>query len=159
FSVNYDGTNVWPGDLLRITSQRRAVDEGGDNYHEGLASWDVNNLGKTWGYDKEGFIRPGRLALYKPSRDMSDYKMEFLAQIERKGVNWVFRAADEQNYYAMKLAVPEPGPRPLVALIRYQVIDGKKESRGEAPLQVMMHNNRPYRVPVDGQCNQFLTSS
>jgi hypothetical protein len=157
-SIKSDGITLRPGDLLRLTIQRRAVYEVGDNFHAGLASWDGKNLGKTWAYDKEGFIRPGRLALYKPSRDMSDYKMEFLAQIERKGVNWVFRAADEQNYYAMKLAVTEPGPRPLVALIRYQVIDGKKESRGEAPLQVMMHNNRPYRVSVDVKGNHFLTS-
>jgi hypothetical protein len=157
-SIKSDGITLRPGDLLRLTIQRRAVYEVGDNFHAGLASWDGKNLGKTWAYDKEGFVRPGRLALYKPSRDMSDYKMEFLAQIERKGVNWVFRAADEQNYYAMKLAVTEPGPRPLVALMRYQVIDGKKESRGEAPLQVMMHNNRPYRVSVDVKGNHFLTS-
>jgi hypothetical protein len=58
----------------------------------------------------------------------------------------------------MKLAVTEPGPRPLVALVRYTVIDGKKESRGEMPLQVMMHNNRPYRVQVDVKGNNFLTS-
>jgi hypothetical protein len=73
-------------------------------------------------------------------------------------VNWVVRASDEQNYYGMKLAVTEPGPRPLVALVRYTVIDGKKESRGEMPLQVMMHNNRPYRVQVDVKGNNFLTS-
>ena len=36
---------------------------------------------------------------------MTDYKMEFLTQIERKSVGWVFRAADDQNYYATKLVV------------------------------------------------------
>jgi len=58
----------------------------------------------------------------------------------------------------MKLAVTEPGPRPLVALVRYAVVDGKRESHGEQPLQVMMHNNRPYRVSVDVKGNRFLTS-
>lgn len=156
--IKSDGFTLRPGDLIRLTIQRRASYETGDNFHAGLASWDGKNFAKSWAYDKEGFVRPGRLALFKPSHDMTDYKMEFLTQIERKSVGWVFRAADDQNYYAMKLAVTEPGPRPLVALLRYQVIDGKKESRGETPVQVMMHNNRPYRVEVDVKGNQFLTS-
>jgi hypothetical protein len=158
-SIKSDGLTMRPGDLIRLTIQRRASYETGDNFHAGLVSWDGGkNFAKTWIYDKEGFIRPGRLALYKPSHDMTDYKLEFLTQIERKSVGWVIRAADDQNYYAMKLAVTEPGPRPLVALMRYQVIDGKKEARGETPVQVMMHNNRPYRVEVDVKGNQFLTS-
>jgi hypothetical protein len=156
-SIKSDGMTLRPGDLLRLTIQRRAVYEKEDNFHAGLASWDGKNA-KTWAYDREGFIRPGRLVLYRPSRDLKDYKLEFLTQVEHKGVNYVFRAVDEQNYYGMKLAVTEPGPRPLVALSRYTVIDGKKESRGETPLQVMMHNNRPYRVVVDVKGNQFLTS-
>ncbi len=156
-SIKSDGMTMRPGDLLRLTIQRRAVYEKEDNFHAGLASWDGKNV-KTWVYDREGFIRPGRLVIYRPSRNMKDYKLEFLTQIEHKGVNYVFRAVDDQNYYGMKLAVTEPGPRPLVALSRYTVIDGKRESRGEMPLQVMMHNNRPYRVVVDVKGNQFLTS-
>src|SRR5579859_7669698 len=156
-SIKSDGMSMRPGDLLRLTIQRRAVYEKEDNFHAGLASWDGKNV-KSWVYDREGFIRPGRLVIYRPSRDMKDYKLEFLTQIEHKGVNYVFRAVDDQNYYGMKLAVTEPGPRPLVALSRYTVIDGKRESRGEMPLQVMMHNNRPYRVVVDVKGNQFLTS-
>ena len=157
-SIKSDGITMRPGDLIRLTIQRRAVYEMSDNFHAGLASWEGKGFAKTWAYDKEGFVRPGHLALYKPSHDMSDYRMEFLTQIERKSVGWVFRAEDEQNYYAMKLAVTEPGPRPLVALVRYAVVDGKRESHGEQPLQVMMHNNRPYRVSVDVKGNQFLTS-
>jgi hypothetical protein len=157
-SIKTDGITMRPGDLIRLTIQRRAVYEVSDNFHAGLASWEGKGFSKTWAYDKEGFVRPGHLALYKPSHDMSDYKVEFLAQIERKSVGWVFRAEDEQNYYAMKLAVTEPGPRPLVALVRYAVVDGKRESHGETPLQVMMHNNRPYRVSVDVKGNRFLTS-
>jgi len=158
-SMKSDGITLRPGDLIRMTIQRRAVYEVGDNFHAGLASWEGGKgLAKSWAYDREGYIRPGRLALYKASLEMKDYKLEFLTQIERKSVGWVFRAVDEQNYYAMKLAVTEPGPRPIVALVRYQVVDGKRESRGETPLQVMMHNNRPYRVQVDVKGNHFLTS-
>ncbi len=157
-SIKSDGITMRPGDLIRLTIQRRAVYEVSDNFHAGLASWEGHGFTKSWSYDKEGFIRPGHLALYKPSHDMTDYRMEFLTQIERKSVGWVFRAEDEQNYYAMKLAVTEPGPRPLVALVRYAVVDGKRESHGEQPLQVMMHNNQPYRVSVDVKGNRFLTS-
>src|SRR5579872_1315769 len=157
-SIKSGGLTLRPGDLIRLTIQRRALYEVGDNFHAGLVNWDGKNFSKSWAYDKEGYIRPGRLAFYKPSRDMSDYRLEFLTQVERKSVGWVFRAADDQNYYAMKLAVTEPGPRPLVALVKYSVIDGKKESRGETPLQVMMHNNQPYRVQVDVKGNTFVTS-
>jgi hypothetical protein len=157
-SIKTDGITMRPGDLIRLTIQRRAVYEVSDNFHAGLASWEGKGFAKSWAYDKEGFVRPGRLALYKPSHEMADYKVEFLTQIERKSVGWVFRAEDEQNYYAMKLAVTEPGPRPLVALVRYAVVDGKRESHGETPLSVMMHNNRPYRVSVDVRGNRFLTS-
>ena len=115
-SIKSDGMTLRPGDLAPSDHPTPRGLRSGDNFHAGLASWDGKNLRKTWAYDKEGFIRPGRLVLYKPSRDMTDYKLEFLTQIERKGVNWVFRAVDEQNYYGMKLAVTEPGPRPLVAL-------------------------------------------
>src|SRR5579871_385821 len=157
-SIKSDGITMRPGDLIRLSIQRRAVYEVGDNFHAGLTSWEGKGFSKSWAYDKEGFVRPGRLAFYKPSHDMQDYRMEFLTQIEHKSVGWVFRAEDEQNYYAMKLAVTEPGPRPLVALVRYAVVDGKRESHGEQPLQVMMHNNRPYRVSVDVKGNRFLTS-
>src|SRR6185295_9062613 len=53
-SIKSDGMTMRPGDLLRLTIQRRAVYEKEDNFQAGLASWDGKN-GKTWAYDREGF--------------------------------------------------------------------------------------------------------
>ena len=69
-------------------------------------------------------MRTGQLALYRPSLKMDNYKLEFFAQIEDKSVGWVFRAENEQNYYAMKLSVTEPGPRTLVSVVRYPALNG-----------------------------------
>ncbi len=49
----------------------------------------------------DGFIHPGQLALYRPSVPLSDYRFEFMAQIENKSVDWVVRAKDADNYYAL----------------------------------------------------------
>src|SRR6185295_11023406 len=50
-SIKSDGMTLRPGDLIRLTIQRRAVHEVGDNFHAGLASWDGGrNFRKTWGY-------------------------------------------------------------------------------------------------------------
>ena len=73
---------------------------------------------KSWSYSADGFIHPGQLALYRPSVPLSDYRFEFMAQIESKSVDWVVRAKDADNYYALKFTVLQPGPRPLVAMTR-----------------------------------------
>jgi hypothetical protein len=149
-----------PRQWVASTLQQRAAYESEDNFHAGLAGWNgAANFAKTWSFDKEGFMRPGKLALYKPSKDMTDYRLEFLAQVERKSVAWAFRATDEQNYYAMKLKVAQQNsPRVMASLVRYVVVDGAKGVEVERPLQMMLHNNRPYRVQVDVKGNQFSTS-
>ncbi len=154
------GDGSGPRQWVASTLQQRAAYESEDNFHAGLAGWNgAANFAKTWSFDKEGFMRPGKLALYKPSKDMTDYRLEFLAQVERKSVAWAFRATDEQNYYAMKLTVAQQNsPRVMASLVRYMVVDGAKSPEVEMPLQMMLHNNRPYRVQVDVKGNQFSTS-
>jgi hypothetical protein len=82
--------------------------------------------------------------------------MEFMGQIENKGMSWVVRAHDVDNYYAMKLNVVAPGLRPIVSVVRYPVVNGKRGRKVEIPLPVMMHNNTPYRVAVDVRGNRFV---
>jgi len=89
---------------------------------------------------------------------MQDYQVEFLAQIEKKSIGWVYRAADKGNFYASKLTVVKPGPLPSVALIRYPVIDGKMGPAVEIPLRVLMHNDMPYRVQITVNGRDFTTS-
>jgi len=58
----------------------------------------------------DGYVRPGQLALYRPSAVYSNYRLEFFAEIESK--SWVgWSGADPQNYYAMKFTVVDPGLR------------------------------------------------
>jgi hypothetical protein len=141
---------------LRDTISNRATKVHDDNFHSGLNLWDGRkNWAQSWSYSQDGFMRTGQLALYRPTLGMENYKLEFFAQIESKSMGWVFRARDEQNYYAMKLSVTEPGPRPLVSVVRYPVLNGKKGKRVQIPLPIMMHNNTPYHVALDVKGTRF----
>jgi len=141
---------------LRTAITQRAARVMDDNFRSGLNLWEGRkNWASSWSYSADGFMRTGQLALYRPTMQMRDYRLEFFGQIESKSVGWVFRAKDEQNYYAMKLAVTEPGPRPLVSVVRYPVTAGKRGKRVQIPLPIMMHNNTPYHVAVDVKGNHF----
>jgi hypothetical protein len=40
-----------------------------EDFRSGLADWQgAGNWAKTWSYDAAGFVRPGHLAIYSPSR-------------------------------------------------------------------------------------------
>ena len=141
---------------LRDVISKRATLVHDDNFHSGLNLWEGrNNWASTWAYSSDGFMRTGQLALYRPTLTMDNYRLEFFTQIESKSVGWVFRAKDEQNYYAMKLSVTEPGPRPLVSVVRYPVLAGRKGKRVQIPLPIMMHNNTPYHVALDVKGSRF----
>ena len=98
------------------------------------------------------------MALLRPTIQLTDYRMEFLGQIESKSLSWAFRAHDTDNYYAMKLNVVVPGARPVISVARYAVVNGKRGRKVEIPLPVMMHNQRPYHIAVEVRGNRFVTS-
>jgi hypothetical protein len=54
------------------------------------------------------------LRLWNRSVSLKNYQVDFSGQIERRSLSWVFRAADEKNYYATKLLITRPGSRGLV---------------------------------------------
>ncbi len=131
-----------------------------DDFRNGLADWQgAGDWARSWSYDASGFVRTGALALMAPSRDLTDYRMEFLGQIERRGMGWVVRAADLRNYYALKLVVVTgDGPVPQVALIRYPVING---AAGAASQQLLGLDGRPdsvYRVQTEVREDYFAVS-
>jgi hypothetical protein len=74
-------------------------DAGLHNWAGGTADWKVDVAG----------VRPGSLALYSPSLDLANYLLEFLTRIEQRGMSWVFRAADYQDYYQATLALAPGG--------------------------------------------------
>jgi hypothetical protein len=143
----------------RQALRQRAISESTDNFQAGLNQWKgAADWSKTWSVSKEGFVRPGKMALYAPSTKLADYRLEFLAQVEQKSVAWAFRAEDPQNYYAVKFTITEPGPRPLAAVVRYPVIDGKRGKPVQTPVPLIVQNDVAYRMQLDVKGHEFRAS-
>jgi hypothetical protein len=134
----------------------RAAVAYSDDFRSGLDAWDSRaNLTRTWSYDATGFVRPGPLAIFRPTLDLSDYRFEFLGEIDQKAMGWAFRAQDLDNYYAMKFVVVKPGPLPLVHMVRYAVIHGKEGPHVDKPLPLTVRPDMLYRIQVNAQGGDF----
>jgi hypothetical protein len=135
---------------LNQTISNRAAISYADDFRSGLDAWQSrSNLTTSWSYDAAGFVRPGPLALFKPTLELADYRFEFLGEIDQKAIGWVFRAEDLKNYYAMKLVVVRPGPLPLVDMVRYAVINGKEGPQIRKPLPMTVRTDMLYRLMID----------
>lgn len=129
-----------------------------ENFRSGLDQWEgLKSAASEW-RPAAGEIRPTSLRLWRPSTSLSNYELEFMGQIERKSMNWAFRAADLHNYYATKLVMTGPGPQPNAGLVRYVVLDGRPRERVELPLPLTLERGVDYRVRVSVHGNRFLTS-
>lgn len=138
-------------------SQRAAI-EIQDDFRTGLSQWAGGpDWARSWSYDGTGFARTGRLALLSSSLPLDDYRLEFTAQIERKAVAWVFRAADRNNYYATKLVESKRGVAPVFSIVRYAVIDGKERFKAELPLPVTPSAKTLLHVRQEIRGAQFTT--
>jgi hypothetical protein len=141
---------------LNQTISDRAAVEYADDFRSGLDAWESrSNLTRSWSYDASGFVRPGPLAVFKPTVDLSDYRFEFLAEIDQKALGWAFRAEDLNNYYAMKFVVVKPGPLPLVHIVRYAVINGKEGPHVDKPLPMTVRTDMLYRIQVNARGEDF----
>jgi len=137
----------------------RAAISLADDFRSGLSEWEgAGDWARSWSYDSAGFVRPGGLAVFRPSMPLADYRLEFLGLIERRSLAWAFRATDLKNYYAVKLTVVKPGPLPTVVIERYAVIGGKPGRPSQVPLAVQVHNDTVYRVQVDVRGQDFTIS-
>ncbi len=145
---------------VRRVLASRAATEAADNFRGGMEAWgaEPKSWAKGWSRHPDGYVHPGDLALFHPSLTYKDYRMEFYGQIEQKSMDWVVRASDKENYYAMKFKVVAPGIRPVIAMVHYPVVGGKAGHRVETPLNVMIHNNRPYHVTVDVKGSRYTAS-
>jgi hypothetical protein len=139
----------------RSISDRAAVAYA-DDFRSGLDAWESrSNLTRSWSYDVAGFVRPGPLAIFKPTVDLTDYRFEFLGELEQKAMGWAFRVQDFKNYYAMKFVVVKPGPLPLVHIVRYAVIDGKEGPHVDKPLPMTVRADMLYRIQVNARGGDF----
>jgi hypothetical protein len=147
-------TDQWRGFQQSISN--RAAIAFADDFRSGLDAWNSRaNLTSSWSYDAAGFVRPGPLAVFKPTVDLTDYRFEFLGEIDQKGLGCAFRAPNLDNYYAVKFAVVRPGPLPMVRLVRYAVINGREGPRVEKPLPITVRADSLYRVLVDVRGGDF----
>jgi len=130
-----------------------------DDFLSGISGWDGGpEWAEGWAYGAAGFVQPRKLALLRASLPLADYRLEFLGQIDKKSLGWVFRASDLNNYYAMKITIAKPGPLPLAAIVRYTVVDGAAVDRVQLPLPLSIRNDTLYRVETSAVQDRFTTS-
>jgi len=146
------------GQLLGNLIQTQASSTLRDDFHSGLSGWEgLKSVGSDWRFDS-GEVRPASLRLWARSTSLSNYELEFLGHIDRKSMDWAFRAADLHNYYATKLVMTGPGPLPNAGLVRFVVLDGRERERVELPLPLTIERGVDYKVRVSIRGNRFLTS-
>jgi hypothetical protein len=154
-------TTVMSGQLatVRQAVYDRAAVALDEDFRSGLDDWVSRGDATTeWSFDATGFVRPGPLALYRPSMGLTDYHMLFMGMIDQKALSWVVRAADFNNYYVIKLTVLKPGPQTTVGLTRYAVIDGKAENRVDTIVPFDARPDMLYRVQMDIRDDSFALS-
>lgn len=143
--------------LQRIILRRAAV-RLFDDFRGGLGSWEGREgWAKTWRYGDATFIEPGELALLTPSLSMTDYTLTFLGQIERRSLNWVFRAKDLANYYSMRIVITRGGPLPEAAVVRSVVINGREQEVRTMPIPFPVRADTLYLVRMEVRGQDFTT--
>jgi hypothetical protein len=146
------------GQLIGNLIQSKTSGTLRDDFHSGLSGWEgLRSIRSDWS-SEAGEVRPASLKLWKPSSSLSNYELEFLGHIDRKSMDWAFRAADLHNYYATKLVMGRSGPLPNAGLVRFVVLDGRERERVELPLPLTLERGVDYRVRVSVRGNHFLTS-
>jgi len=129
-----------------------------DDFRSGLSAWQgAGNWAKSWRYGDATFVQPGDLALLTPSLGLSDYTLTFLGQIERRSLNWVFRAKDLENYYSMRIAVTRGGPLPEAVLVRSIVLNGKEREVKTLPIPFPVQADTLYLVRTEVRGQDFTT--
>ena len=119
---------------------------------ESVAATEMGGAGwiTEWASDQTGSARARQLSLYRPSMSMSDYRLEFSGQIERRSLGWVFRAANTRNYYVGKLERASASS-PLT-VTRFAVING---AEGPHFQRVMAAITGPLKVRQEARGPKF----
>lgn len=89
--------------------------------------------------------RVRQLSFYRPSMQISDYRVEFQAEIEYKAVGWAVRASNTKSYWGLKLF--QEGGR--VKLRRFSVSDGKEGTPTDTDLPFPSNPGMVFKVRTD----------
>ena len=89
------GPTAW----VRNAVAKRATVEFSDTFRGGMSAWGErpSAWAPGWSRNPDGYVRPGQLALFRPSLAYSNYHLDFFTQIESKSVGWVVRARDPRT--------------------------------------------------------------
>ena len=109
-----------------------------------------------WGAEP-GVRREREISVLRSSLNLSDYRMEFQAQMEGKAIGWVFRAKDGKNYNVAKLEVVTPGLEPNVAIVHFSVVNGRPQARTQNPLPMKVRIDTLYKIRFDAVGDHFST--
>jgi hypothetical protein len=144
---------------VRNSVAQRAAVSLSEDFRAGLEDWQARgDMSSGWSFDGNGFVKPGTLALYKPSMALTDYDMDFLGMVDKKALSWVVRAKDFDNYYVVKLVLLKGGPLPTLGITRYAVIDGKAETRVDTKVAIDTRPDMLYRISMNLHDDTFLLS-
>jgi hypothetical protein len=110
-----------------------------------------------WAGDPIGLHNSRQITIYRPSLKLSDYRFEFQGQIENKSIGWIFRAADPENYYAMKLELVSQELPLQLALYKYLVLKGRQVQVGRVPIDVPVKSDTVFSIRVDVRGPKFNT--
>lgn len=105
-----------------------------------------------WASDADGSRRGRQLTIYRPSRNLSNYQMQFTGQIENGALGWVMRATDTKNYYGMKIENYKPGS---VRYTRFAVVNGRESSLVQKPLPIQPRADTSYTVKLEARGPRF----
>jgi hypothetical protein len=97
------------------------------------------------------------ISVLSGSAKLSDYRLEFQAQIQTKAIGWIFRGLNPRNYYVTKLEIVTPGLQPTIALVHFAVVDGQDENRVVVPLPLKTRIDTTYKIRFDAIGNHFTT--
>ncbi len=143
--------------VLTLGNKGKSAADGGQVVEAGTPLAVVDSGWITdWGAEP-GVRRVHEISVLKPSLTLSDYRLEFQAQIETKALGWVYRAKDGKNYYVNRLEIVKPGLDPTVALVRFAVINGEEQPRSQFPLSLPVHVDTLYKIRFDAVGDKFTT--
>jgi hypothetical protein len=148
--------------LSRAFPSSRASVAIREDFRMDLRNWQTGMSGLASGWAKVGnAVRVGELRLWKPTLALSDYNIEFAGQIESRALSWAFRAKDQRNYYATKIAINRgesgvaEGAR--AEIIRYTMLNGSPINRVTLPIPLSVAGNLTYEVRMRVRGDRFTT--
>ena len=130
----------------------KASDAAGPSIMVGEGGWV-----EGWAGDPSGLHNGRQITIYRPSLKLADYRFEFQGQIENKGIGWIFRAADPENYYAMKLQLVSQELPLKLELYKYLVLKGRQVQAGRVPIDVPVKNDTVFSIRLDVRGPKFNT--